>query len=188
VIKPPTNEPSDRELIGKVAAGSEDALRALNRRYGGALVALAERVVGSRADAEEVAADVLWQIWRQAERFDPARGSAGAWIMTLARSRAIDRVRARNARIPGAVTAEPAEIAVNDDPAPQIYSRECRQVIGTAMENLPRPEREVLELAYYSELSQTEIAERTGMPLGTVKTRVRGALTKLRAALKGMEG
>jgi len=188
VTNTPTNELSDRDLIGKVAAGSEEALRALNRRYGGALVAMAERVLGSRADAEEVAADVLWQIWRQAERFDPARGSPGAWIMTLARSRAIDSVRARSARIPGAASADAVEIPVTDDPAPQIYTQQCRQVIGTAMADLPPAEREVLELAYYSELSQTEIAERTGMPLGTVKTRVRGALNKLRAALKGMEG
>jgi len=166
-----------------MASGEQEALRAVNRRYGGAIAVVAERILGNKADAEEVAADVLWQAWRDASRFDRSRGSVGAWMMMLARSRAIDRLRSRKARERSG--EDPEGIGQVDDPSHEIYSAQRRQQVAKILGELKEGEREVLELAYFSDLSQSEIAQRTGMPLGTVKSRMRGALIKLRDALRG---
>ena len=175
-------QPSDEAVILAIAAGDQDALRALNQRYGHALAAVAERIVGDRADAEEIAADVLWQAWRQAVAFDRSRGSVGAWLMMLVRSRAIDRLRARKAR--EIVRDQPLEQIDTPDATAEIHLAERRRVVESAMAKLQDNERSVLELAYFSDLSQSAIAERTGLPLGTVKSRIRGALIKLKEGLK----
>lgn len=177
------NRTSDEALVSALAAGDEDALRTLNRRYGHALSAVADRILRDKADADEVAADVLWQLWRDASRFDRNRGSVSAWIMMLVRSRAIDRLRARTSRLPReAVPAEPAQA---DDPSGPIHSAERRRKVQDALSSLDQSERDLLRLAYFSDLSQSEIAGRTGLPLGTVKSKMRGGLIKLRDALRG---
>jgi RNA polymerase sigma-70 factor (ECF subfamily) len=174
---------SDEALVSAMAVGDQEALAALNQRYGRALCAVADRMLRDKADAEEVAADVLWQLWREASRFDRSRGSVGAWIMMTVRSRAIDRIRARKAREPrGPDVAEP--IAVND-PSNEIHSAERRRKVETALASLNDGERDLLQLAYFSDLSQSEIAERTSLPLGTVKSRMRSGLIRLRDALRG---
>ena len=174
---------TDLELVAAMASGKQEALRAFNQRYGNAIAVVAERILASRADAEEVAADVLWQAWRDASRFDRSRGSVGAWLMMLARSRAIDRLRSRKARERSA--EGPGAIGQEDDPSQAIFSAERKQQVSRILAELNDGEREVLELAYFSDLSQAEIAERTGLPLGTVKTRMRTALIKLRDSLAG---
>lgn len=176
--------PSDEAIIRAIADGDQESLRILNQRYGHALAAVAERVLGDRADAEEVAADVLWQVWRQAVVFDRARGSVGAWLMMLVRSRAIDRLRARTAR--ATLHEDPADPAATPDATHDINSAQRRRVVQAAIATLQDSERTVLELAYYSDLSQSAIAERTGLPLGTVKSRIRSALIKLREGLEGL--
>ena len=175
---------TDLELVAAMASGKQEALRAFNQRYGNAIAVVAERILASRADAEEVAADVLWQAWRDASRFDRSRGSVGAWLMMLARSRAIDRLRTRKARERSA-TEDSGMIGHEDDPSQAIFSAERKQQVSRILAELKDGEREVLELAYFSDLSQAEIAERTGLPLGTVKTRMRTALIKLRDSLAG---
>src|SRR5277367_4312485 len=118
---PADNRISDEALVSAMAAGDQDALATLNQRYGRALCAVADRILRDKADADEVAADVLWQLWREASRFDRSRGSVGAWIMMTVRSRAIDRVRAVKARARhGGDSVEPVSAA--DDPATEIYS------------------------------------------------------------------
>jgi len=169
-----------------MAAGDQDSLRTLSRRYGHALSAVADRILRDKADAEEVAADVMWQLWRDASRFDRSRGSVGAWIMMQVRSRAIDRLRARNSRLPR--DADPAETALSDDPSDRIHSAERRRKVQGALAKLNESERDLLRLAYFSDLSQSEIAGRTGLPLGTVKTRMRSGLIRLRDALKESAG
>lgn len=176
--------PSDEAVIRAIADGDQESLRLLNQRYGNALAAVAERVLGDRGDAEEVAADVLWQAWRQAALFDRSRGSVGTWLMMLVRSRAIDRLRARTLR--ASVREEPPDIANPLDPTHDINSAQRQSVVKAAIATLKDSERTVLELAYYSDLSQSAIAERTGLPLGTVKSRIRSALIKLREGLKGL--
>ena len=177
------NRISDEGLVSAMAGGDQDALATLNQRYGRALSAVAARILRDEADAEEVAADVLWQLWREASRFDRGRGSVGAWIMMTVRSRAIDRLRARKAREPRA--SDPAELAVTNDPSNEIHSAERRSKVEGALATLNDAERELLRLAYFSDLSQSEIAERTSIPLGTVKSRMRAGLIRLRDALRG---
>jgi len=179
-----TSALSDEAVVRAVGAGDQEALRTLNQRYGHAIAALAERILSDKADAEETAADVLWQVWRQAVTFDRTRGSVGAWLMMLARSRAIDRLRARNAR--SAADADPSERKLTSDPTLELHSAEKRRMVAVALAKLQESERTVLELAYFSDLSQTAIAEKTGLPLGTVKSRIRSALIKLRESLKGI--
>jgi RNA polymerase sigma-70 factor (ECF subfamily) len=176
------NRISDAALVSAMAARDQDALATLNQRYGRALCAVADRILRDKADAEEVAADVLWQLWREASRFDRGRGSVGAWIMMTVRSRAIDRLRARKAREPRGDNATDSKVA--DDPSSEIHSAEQRHRVEVALATLNDGERDLLRLAYFSDLSQSEIAERTSIPLGTVKSRTRSGLIRLRDALQ----
>lgn len=179
----------DETLVSAMAVGDQAALKALNERYGNAVLMVARRILGDMADAEEVAADVLWQAWVNSSRFDRARGSVGAWLMMIARSRSIDRLRSRQARDPmRAAGVEADSQPGTPDPAIDLYGAQCRKIVGDAIRNLQENERAVLELAYFSDLSQSEIAVKIGMPLGTVKTRMRSALAKLRETLKGLRG
>lgn len=173
---------SDRELVAAMARGDADALRALSARYARMLGALAYRFVQDESDAEEIAADTLWQAWREARSFDPARSSVSAWLVMLGRSRAIDRFRAARSRRPPE-NPEPQPAPVPDALA-NLEAGERAKIVKTAVGELEPKERQLLELAYFSDLSQTEIAERVGVPLGTVKTRMRTALIKLRDGLR----
>lgn len=176
---------SDESLVSAMAAGDQNALAQLNQRYGHALGAVANRILRDQADAEEVAADVLWQLWREAPRFDHSRGSVGAWIMMLARSRAIDRLRARKSREHRAEDASGEKHS--DDPSYELHSRERRAQVEIALKSLNDGERDLLRLGYFSDLSQSEIAAQTGLPLGTVKSRMRSGLIRLRDAFKGSQ-
>jgi RNA polymerase sigma-70 factor (ECF subfamily) len=175
--------PADRDLIVAMAAGDSEALHSLSARYGRMLSALARRFLSDESDAEEVVADVLWQAWRDAKTFDAARGSVSVWLVTLARSRAIDRLRANRARKP-----PPGEQPVSDpvpDPAVDLHRVERAHIVRRALAGLEYNERAALQLAYFSDLSQSEVAEKLGIPLGTVKTRMRSAMIKLRESLAG---
>ncbi len=176
-------EHSDRQLVAAMAAGDAHALHALTLRYTRMLTALVMRFCAEGADAEEIVADVLWQAWSEAKSYDPQRGSVAAWLVTLARSRAIDRLRAKKARqaAPGAEPPAPPDI----DPAAVVDAAQQAQIVRTAVAGLDTNERAALELAYFSDLSQSQIAQRLGIPLGTVKTRIRTAMIKLRQALSG---
>lgn len=164
-----------------MAAGDSDALRSLNARYGRTLGALARRFLGNVNDAEEVAADVLWQAWRDAATFDSSRGSVSVWLVTMARSRAIDRLRANRARTPP-LAEQPASDPV-PDPSMELYQVQRARIVRKALTGLDNSERAALELAYLSDLSQSEVAEKLGIPVGTAKTRIRNAMIKLRKAL-----
>lgn len=164
-----------------MARGDADALKALSARYSRVLVALARRIVGNDADAEEIGADALWQAWRSAGTFDPARGSVSVWLVTLGRSRAIDRLRANKSR---EFRPEANDIAAETtDPRDDIDLAERAVVVRAALAQLESNEKTALEMAYYSDLSQSEIATKLGIPLGTVKTRIRSAMIKMRMAL-----
>lgn len=145
------------------------------------LTALAWRFLGDEADAEEVVADVLWQAWSDAKSFDSSRGSVAAWLVTIARSRAIDRLRARKAR--QGSPNERTSVQHATDPAAEVDEAQRAQIVRAAVASLDDSERAALELAYFSDLSQSQIAERLEILLGTVKTRIRNAMIKLRQAL-----
>ena len=173
------------ELIGRMVQGDRSGLEGLYDRYAQLLFNLVIRVVRNRSDAEEVMQEVFLQAWRSASRYDPSRGSPEAWLIMMARSRAIDAVRAARRTPDRPETEPPPEIA---GAMPDVAGAlEAKALVTAALGDLTAAQREVLELAFYEGLSQTEIATRTGAPLGTVKTRTRMALERLRQtfAMKG---
>ncbi|PYN03530.1 MAG: hypothetical protein DME02_23470 [Candidatus Rokuibacteriota bacterium] len=168
------------ELIRAMAAGDHEAFTRFYDRYAPLVFPLVLRVVGERADAADVLQDVFWEAWRTAAAYDSARGTPEAWIVTRARTRAIDRVRAvrrRSETFVPALDAASAPAAPGGDVAERAGDR---ALVAEALARLPAPQREVIELAYYAGLTQSEIAERLEQPLGTVKTRIRLALARLR--------
>src|ERR1700685_641817 len=156
--------PADRDLVVAMAAGNSEALRSLNARYGRMLAALARRFLNNESDAEEVVADVLWQAWRDAKTFDSTRGSVSVWLVTLARSRAIDRLRSNRARKPP-IGEQPTSEPI-PEPAAELHEIQRARIIRAALAELESKERTALELAYFSDLSQSEVAEKLGIPLG----------------------
>ena len=173
---------ADRATMARVARGDQQALGDLYDRHARPVYALALKILQDPGDAEDIVQEVFAQAWQQAARYDDERGAVGAWLLTVARSRAIDRLRARRARPdrPG-VDPSPRDI-VDPVPAPdtQLLSFEQARAVRVALAELPLLQRVALELAYYDGLTHVEIAERLEQPLGTVKTRIRQALLKLR--------
>jgi RNA polymerase sigma-70 factor (ECF subfamily) len=174
------------DLIKRMAAGDRDAFSQVYDRYAPLAYALIVRIVRERADAAEVLQDVFWEAWQSAASYDPARGSPEAWISMRARARAIDRVRSLRRRGETFVASLDENLAPPVDHASQDRSAQRvadRGAIVTGLAQLPEAQREVIELAYYAGMTQSEIAERTGQPLGTVKTRIRLGLERLRELL-----
>jgi len=182
-----TDLDADWQLILAVADGSPDALGRLYDRYGATVYALARRIVSRLEDAEEVVQDVFAQVWRQADQYRTDRASVAGWIIMLARTRAIDRLRARRARPDEDRGVDPGEAvpvpAVGPSPELAALSADDAKRVRQALAALPENQRSLLELAYYEGLTHTEIAAKTGVPLGTVKTRIRAAMDALRGAL-----
>jgi RNA polymerase sigma-70 factor (ECF subfamily) len=184
----------DRELVARAAAGDGRAMTDLYDRYGSVLYTVAYRVVGQRADAEEVVVEAFAQAWREAARFEAGRGSVAAWLTMIARSRALDLVRARSRRDRLAANAANAAASGLDggsatpdhgaSPADRAEDDERRRVVRQAMDGLSPAQRQAIELAFFEGLSQSEIAARLNEPLGTVKTRVRLGMQKLRESLR----
>jgi RNA polymerase sigma-70 factor (ECF subfamily) len=175
---------SESELLARAGRGDADALEALYRRHGPRAMGVALRVLRERSDAEEVLQETFVEVWRRAREYSPSRGTVEAWLLTITRTRAIDRLRSRAARgrMVEARSAEPADSGPKLPDALSAAAQDAARV-QVALATLPAEQRLALELAYWEGLSQTEIAERTGQPLGTVKTRVRLALLKLAALL-----
>lgn len=180
--------PSDLELVERIRRGDQPALDLLYGRYSSPVYSLVWKILQNAEEAEDVALDVFWQVWRQADRYDPARGAPPAWIFTLARSRAIDRLRARNRREDRTVSIDDPNLNIDpldENAAPdQVVSfRQSRDAVRAAMTKLSPVQREAVELAFLKGLTHVEIAERLGQPLGTVKTRIRQGLIRLRKHL-----
>ena len=180
----------ERELVRRCANGDADALETLYDRYSSTVCALALRVCGNRGEAEEITQEVFWQLWKQATRFDPARGSLASWLFTMTRNRALDGLRARGSA--GDAVARATQARDDDPPpaaSPEVSSSEGERAraVRRALAELPPPQREALELAYYGGLSHSEIASRCGEPLGTIKSRIAQAVAKLRTALGSLE-
>ncbi len=174
--------PSGDQLADGLRARDERALEQLYDRYADAVYALALRVTGDAGAAEEVSLDAFWQIWKQAERFDGSQGSLQNWLFTVARSRAIDRVRARGAQKRTTVEdfSDMMEVCRPDE---AVELGERSRLVRDAMAGLSSDQRKALALVYYEGLSHTQIAARLEEPLGTVKTRIRQAMIVLRRAL-----
>lgn len=185
--EPVETEADDRDCLHRLASGDGEAAARLYDRHARAIYSLVLRIVDDEGDAEDVVQEVFAQAWRQAARYDASRGAVGAWLLMMARTRAIDKLRVRRSR-PGAHTvdderaAQSVPDAVRDAAAELIDAEQARRV-QRALAELPIVQRLAIELAYYEGLTQREIADRLEEPLGTVKTRIRLALLKLRDAL-----
>jgi len=162
-------------VLRRLAAGDPRALGEFYDLYAGLANGLALRILRDRSEAEDVVQEVFVQVWRQASRYDPDRGSPEAWLCTMARTRALDRLRRRTSR-----REEPSEAA----PAPaNTPANEEALAVRKALDGLSADQRRALELAYYEGLTQSEIARRLNEPLGTIKTRIRTAMMRLRETL-----
>jgi RNA polymerase sigma-70 factor (ECF subfamily) len=176
--------------VAAIVSRDQAGMSQLYDRYAGAILGLAMRITHERADAEDVVVDTFAQVWRDAARFEQQRGSVASWIATIARSRSLDLLRARLRRHKlndsAGTEADIAPAAMGapfPSPMAELLSDERSRNIQAALATLPEAQRQALELAYFEGLSQTEIAERLDQPLGTVKTRVRLGLRRLRDVL-----
>jgi len=197
-------QPGEADLVRAVASGSEEALATLYDRHADGIHAVALRLTNDRQLAEEVVQETFLALWNRAELFDPAIASLGTWLRTIARNRTVDRLRAAGRRVPlvplpgsgdgddgdpGFDRVSPDAVIIGGaapDPGPEAAAEaaESRAAVGAAIAGMPEEERTVIILAYREGLTQSEIAERLAWPLGTVKTRTRRALARLRAVLE----
>jgi len=174
-----------RVYLARIADGEQVALGTLYDESSALVYSMVLRVLGNIADAEETTMDVYTQVWKNAAGYDGSRGSVTAWLVTLARSRAIDRVRSRTSRAKKE-TALPETYdapALGNSPEQDSEEKQRRTRVMAALATLPAEQRELVELAFYGGLTHSELVERTGQPLGTVKTRIRMGMARLREHL-----
>jgi RNA polymerase sigma-70 factor (ECF subfamily) len=179
----------DRVTVDRMARGDSSALSDLYDRYARAIYSLAIRMLSDAAEAEDVVQDVFTQAWRQADRYDPARAPVAAWLMIITRARALDRLRRQRSRITATGMDESTPHPTDPDQSQEalaISSEQAERLRG-ALVALPDGQRTAIELAYFQGLSQSDIAARLQEPLGTIKTRIRSGLLKLREALAGWQ-
>jgi RNA polymerase sigma-70 factor, ECF subfamily len=174
-------EPSDGELIERIAGGDRPAFEELYRRYSRSVLGLALRRLGDRGRAEDASQEAFVAIWRSARTYDPSRGNGAPWLYAVARNAITDGLR----RTPEPAADVPDGPSGEPDPSARAEDAWRAWRVHRALEVLPQNERAVIEVAYWRGLSQSEIAELLGIPLGTVKTRTRSALARLADALEG---
>jgi RNA polymerase sigma-70 factor (ECF subfamily) len=178
-------EKDDRELIQRMASKDANALDAFYSRYNRLAFSLIFRILGNRADAEDVLADVFWQVWQQSSRYDSSRGKPEAWLLTISRTRAIDRLRSTSRQQMETQVEEarldPPSSAAEPDP---FVRADIRGAVRDALQSLPEQQRIPLEMAYFQGMSHTEIAGALGQPLGTVKDRIRTGMLNLKKRLR----
>jgi RNA polymerase sigma-70 factor, ECF subfamily len=184
-VEPNRSQASEVKLLHDIARGDEGALARLYDQYRVILFGLLMRILNNREEAEDVLQDVFLQVWRRAHDFDETRGKPFTWLVTLARSRGIDRLRqlAARQRLATSVAQDQPEEA--SDALSATFKSEQRQTVTRALAELPEDQRKALMLAYYDGLTQSEIASKLNAPLGTIKTRMRAGLMKLRGIMMG---
>jgi RNA polymerase sigma-70 factor (ECF subfamily) len=181
----------DVALMRRIVEADETALGALYDRWVRSLYTLVLHLLKDPDEAEDVVEETFWQAWKKADSYEPSKGAVSTWLLTIGRRKALDRLRAK--RRSGVDTVS-GDFSFADlpstapDPSMEVEGRELREQIRNALGDLPDEQREVLELGYFSGLSQSEIAEATGQPLGTVKTRMRLAIQILREPLSMYRG
>jgi RNA polymerase sigma-70 factor (ECF subfamily) len=177
-------EREDRDLMRRVANRDGGALSGLFERHAPVTLGLLQRILGGRGEAEEVLQEVFLQIWMQADRYDGARSTPRGWILMLARSRALDRLRRReSARRREEIAGEETGEAVSPLGTERLESLEVKRQVSSALGSLSPDQRRCIELAFFEGLTHTQIAERLEAPLGTVKSRILLGMNKLRQAL-----
>jgi RNA polymerase sigma-70 factor (ECF subfamily) len=178
------------EALTRMAAGDHPALATCYDLIGSVVFSLAIRMLRDRAAAEDVSQDIFVQVWRQAGNYDTARGSPEAWIMMIARTRILDRIRSRGSGVVLKSVGEnlPDAPAADDWPDDLAISREHAANVRQALAELPAEQKQAVELAFFEGLTHMEISEKTGVPLGTIKTRIRLGLMKIRDQLRPIMG
>jgi len=180
-------ELSDTALLARISQSDRFALEALYDRYGRRVFALAARVLNDPEASEEVTQDVFLSVWRRVDSYRPGRGKFTTWLLSIAHNRTIDELRRRRRDLNRDSSDVDDHLNIQEDaplPADQIVAESEYAMLRRAMADLPREQRRVVEMSYFSGLTQAEISEQTGQPLGTVKTRMRLALKKLRESLR----
>jgi RNA polymerase sigma-70 factor, ECF subfamily len=172
----PKNGAADSALVVAIRTGDQSAMGSLYDRYSPVVYAVALRVLGDTGAAEDVLQDVFMQLWRNPGAFDSSRGSLGAWLAVITRNRAIDALRKRRPEN----DIEDVVISVEPDMVGDADRARVGEKVRAALGTMPDPQRKALELAYYEGLTHSEIAAKTGEPLGTIKTRIRAGLLTLR--------
>jgi RNA polymerase sigma-70 factor, ECF subfamily len=180
------SQAEDLSCLRRVAAGDQEVAAGLYDRHSRPVYSLILRIVGDESEAEDVLQEVFAQAFRQAARYDPSRGPVAAWLLMMARSRSIDKVRAKRARVEvrtGEVLTFDEMPGSQPDAASAMLDQEQTRLVRQALDDLPLMQRVAIELAYYEGLSHSQIADRLEQPLGTVKTRIRMGLLRLREVL-----
>ena len=174
-----TEAGDDMRLVARVRAGDQQALSELYDRYSGVVYGVALRILQDTGTAEDILQDVFLQLWRRPDVFDSSRGSLTAWLAVIARHRSIDRLRRRRPE----TDIEDCVIAGGDDPRDETERALVIEKVRVVMNEMGAEQRTAMEMAFFQGLTHTEIAEKTGQPLGTIKTRIRSGLQLLRARL-----
>ena len=180
----------DRALLRAIANRDKDALRQLYMRHSGVLFALAFKILSDRSEAEDVLQDAFIQIWKTASSYDDGRGKPLGWFIMLTRSRAIDHLRSRKTRtrLTESAASDGTPVSTTATPADQALVSEAHQTVRSALNALADEQRVPIEMAYFGGLTQFEIAQKLSQPLGTVKTRMRTGMMRLREQLGGAAG
>ena len=174
----PERAVSDAEIIARICSGDEGAMAQLYDRHSRVVYAVALRVLSDGSAAEDILQDVFMQLWRNAQAFNASRGSLAAWLVVIARNRAIDKLRKKRPEEEAAETV----IAVDTDLENAAERNEAIEKVRTVLAGMPAEQRAALEMAFFEGLTHVEIAEKTGQPLGTIKTRIRSGLSAVRKA------
>lgn len=179
---------TDGELLRRLSEREAHALEVLYARYSSYVMGISLRMLASREEAEEVVQDVFWQLWKAELRYDPARGRFSTWLFSVARFRCLDRLRARDRGLPRASLRELERTAAPDDQEAEVFLVERQKEVRAVVASLPEEQRAAIELAFFRGLTHDEIADLTGEALGTVKSRIRRGLARLRGALPDGNG
>jgi RNA polymerase sigma-70 factor, ECF subfamily len=181
-IQSPEGGRVDITLLERIVSRDPSAVGDLYDRHSRFLFGLILRILRDRSEAEEVLQEVFVAVWNRADTYDVAAGSPAAWLVRIARNRAIDRLRANTARV-RAVKSVPVELEASENPETSAWLGEQQRAVKQALEMIPREQRDLIEEAYYQGLTHSELAARHKLPLGTVKTRIRNGLLTLRQQL-----
>jgi len=176
----PAEGGSDQSLMQQVSSGGQQAMAAVFDRYAGLVYSVALRVLNDSGQAEDVTQEIFFQLWRHPESFSFSRGTLGTWLLVVARNRAIDQLRQRRPAEPVDDLKLASSTNLQSEAERSIMMQRVRGILG----DLPQEQQQSLQMSFFDGLSHSEIAERTGQPLGTVKTRIRSALSSLRKRLE----
>jgi RNA polymerase sigma-70 factor (ECF subfamily) len=188
--KKAADQPQDAALIERIRNGDRTAFMAFYDRFSPLLFSVAARVLGDRKEAEDVLQEVMLLIWNKSGEYDPQLGSLSSWAVALTRNKALDRLRSRTRRLrlieEVAIMAEESDATSSPSANDVIHGRERAEMLRAAMKDLPAEQRMAIELAFFTGMSQTDIATRLQQPLGTVKARIRRGMLRLREQLGGV--